>query len=120
MNRALIYSMCLLIEVPRHTGDYELEAAAVFLFEETGERHGDGVSPRDASHGDGAGLPCSELAVRSFSRLQMDAIRWQCGLRLADDEHVLGVLKLLPSYCIESYAAQYEERRSEKLTRRKG
>ena len=67
--------MCLLIEVPRNLGAYELEAAAAFLFEETGQRHGDGVSPRDASHGDGAGLPSSELAVRSFSRLQMDAIR---------------------------------------------
>ena len=67
--------MCLLIEVPRNLGAYELEATAAFLFEETGQRHGDCVSPRDASHGDGAGLPCSELAARSFSRLQMDAIR---------------------------------------------
>ena len=107
-NRALIHTMCALCE---HT-----IRAAVHLFEETGERHGHVVPPRDACHGDGKRRSCSELALRSFSPLQTAAIRFRCGLQEATIEHVLGVLKLLPSDCIETFVTQYEEREVERLT----
>ena len=113
-NRALIYSMWSLLELQRHIGEYELETADAYLFEATGERHGHDVPPRDAHHEDGNRLSCSEVALRPFTSVQINAIRVICRLEKATDEHVLGVLKLLPSDCVDTYVRQYEERQVER------
>ena len=89
-NRALIYSMWSLLELERHIGEYELETAGAYLFEATGKRHGHDVPPRDAHHEDGNRLSCSEVALRPFTSVQINAIKAICRLEKATDEHVLG------------------------------
>ena len=106
-NRALIGSMFGLAEVPKHLGLFELEAASALLFVDNGPSHGDGATPGDASHGDGAG---GVLAVRSFSPLEITVLRWKCGLRKASDEHILAVMRGLPQWCIEQGVIDYEAR----------